>query len=186
MGLMVQKCHGLTAQISDEDFRAEKASKAMDISSWFRRSLTRNNNSKSTKNSDLSDQPKQPHKFDDQILGVTDKLIDFVKSFTLDTFKNFPRSDDEEEKNGGDFPTTSGSEISQLRYKLCPGYMKEHQFWGIYFALVKTHVAEYELHAKRLAKRREIALENGKPTDRSACEVEMSETNSANLPPSTP
>ncbi|KAM6591994.1 hypothetical protein CsatA_014599 [Cannabis sativa] len=179
----------------------------MDISSWFRRSLTRNNNSKSAKNSDLFDQPKQPHKFDDQILGVTDKLIDFVKSFTLDTFKNFPRSDDEEEKNGGDFPTTSGSvrsdlsewqerhatlvlskvkEISQLRYKLCPGYMKEHQFWGIYFALVKTHVAEYELHAKRLAKRREIALENGKPTDRSACEVEMSETNSANLPPSTP
>uniref|UniRef100_A0A803PG71 BSD domain-containing protein n=1 Tax=Cannabis sativa TaxID=3483 RepID=A0A803PG71_CANSA len=138
-------------------FRAEKASKAMDISSWFRRSLTRNN--------------------------------------------------DEEEKNGGDFLPTSGSvrsdlsewqerhatlvlskvkEISQLRYKLCPGYMKENQFWGIYFALVKTHVAEYELHAKRLAKRREIALENGKPTDRSACEVEMSETNSANLPPSTP
>ncbi|KAF4370287.1 hypothetical protein G4B88_012971 [Cannabis sativa] len=156
----------------------------MDISSWFRRSLTRN--SKSTKNSDLSDQPKQPHKFDDQILGVTDKLIDFVKSFTLDTFKNFPRSGtclvaEKVKENDNKF-----LEISQLRYKLCPGYMKEHQFWGIYFALVKTHVAEYELHAKRLAKRREIALENGKPTDRSACEVEMSETNSANLPPSTP
>ncbi|XP_062078692.1 uncharacterized protein LOC133783147 isoform X2 [Humulus lupulus] len=173
----------------------------MNLSSWFRR----RSNGKNTKNPDLSDQPKQQNQFDDRILGVNDKLIDYVKSFTLDTFKNFPRSDDEKEKNGGDFPTTSGSvrsdlsewqerhatlvlskEIAQLRYKLCPGYMKEHQFWGIYFALVKSHVAEYELHAIRLAKIREISLENAKSTDGSACEVEMSETNSANLPPSTP
>ncbi|PON70798.1 BSD domain containing protein [Parasponia andersonii] len=176
----------------------------MDVSSWFRRSLTRS--TKKTKNPE--EQPKQRNEYEDQILGVTDKLIDYVKSFTLDTFRNFPLSGNEEARCGDDSATTSGNvrtdlsewqerhatlvlskvkEISQLRYKLCPGYLKEHQFWRIYFSLVKSHVAEYELHALRLAKIKEIALKNGKLTEMNACEVEMAETkNAANLPPPTP
>lgn len=48
-------------------------------------------------------------------------------------------------------------------------------------------IIRYELHAIRLAQKREIALENGKSTNRKACEVEMAETNNAaNLPPPTP
>lgn len=33
-------------------------------------------------------------------------------------------------------------ELSQLRYRLCPGHLKEQQFWRIYFMLVKSYVAE--------------------------------------------
>lgn len=33
-------------------------------------------------------------------------------------------------------------ELSQLRFKLCPRFLKDHQFWTIYFALVKDFVAK--------------------------------------------
>lgn len=53
--------------------------------SWFRRSFFRD--TETTKNPGLSDQRVQD---DEDILGVTEQLINYVKSFTLETFKNFP------------------------------------------------------------------------------------------------
>lgn len=57
----------------------------MDLSSWFRRTTK-----KSTK---IPNPPKpqgqQEQEQEEQLLGVTEQLIDFVKSFTFDTFKNF-------------------------------------------------------------------------------------------------
>ncbi|CAB4291266.1 unnamed protein product [Prunus armeniaca] len=163
----------------------------MDLSSWFRRSLLRKG--EKTKNPDPSEQTLLPRSEEEQQLGVTEELIDHVKSFTLDTFKNFPLPDDEGADNS---PTTSSNtqkdlsewqekhatlvlskvkELSHLRYKLCPGYLKEHQFWRIYFLLVKKQVTEYELRAIQLARLKEMAVENEKSTNSIAYEVEMSE-----------
>lgn len=176
----------------------------MNISSWFRRSASQNY--KSTKNPDPSKQPNE--KDEEQFLGVTVQLIDFVKSFTLDTFRNFPLQEEDEggNKAGDDSPTTSSNirkdlsewqerhatlvlskvkEISQLRYKLCPRHMKEQQFWRIYFMLVKSYVSKYEQHAIRLAKLKRIAMENEKYPNKSAHEVEMAESKKATSAPPT-
>ncbi|KAK9944827.1 hypothetical protein M0R45_010376 [Rubus argutus] len=166
----------------------------MDLSSWFRRTLLRN-----TEKTNSPDPPKQAlhrNEPEDELLGVTEQLIDHVKSFTLETFKNFPLPDDEGATCGDNSPTTSSNiqkdlsewqerhatlvlskvkELSHLRYKLCPGYLKEHQFWRVYFMLVKKQVAEYELRAIQLARVKEMAMENEKSTSASAYEVEMAE-----------
>ncbi|RYR75678.1 hypothetical protein Ahy_A01g000259 isoform B [Arachis hypogaea] len=39
---------------------------------------------------------------------------------------------------------SSFTEISRLRYELCPRVMKERKFWRIYFILVNNHIAPYE------------------------------------------
>ncbi|GMY33896.1 BSD domain containing protein [Fagus crenata] len=173
----------------------------MDLSSWFRRTTK-----KSTKNPNPpkpQGQQEQEQEQEEQLLGVTEQLIDFVKSFTFDTFKNFHLQDNEDET-----PTTSGNvrndlsewqerhatlvlsqikEISQLRYMLCPRHLKESQFWRIYFKLVKSHVAEYELCAVQVAKLKRMALENEKSSDSSPCEVEMAEAKHAeHLAPPSP
>ncbi|CAL5362430.1 unnamed protein product [Camellia sinensis] len=93
--------------------------------------------------------------------GVTDELREFVKSITMNTFRDFPLEDDSEMS---DIPTVSNvrqdltawqerhaklvlstvKETSKLRYELCPRVMKERKFWRIYFILVNSHVAPYE------------------------------------------
>ncbi|KAL5794804.1 hypothetical protein ACOSP7_003398 [Xanthoceras sorbifolium] len=175
----------------------------MDLFSWVRRSQSKKSISKSTK----PDQPNQQQQCQEELLGVTQQLIDHVKSFTLDTFKNFPLQDDDEASYDVEAATTSGSvrkdlsdwqeqhallvlsrvkELAHLRFKLCPGYLKENQFWRIYFMLVKSQVAEYELHAIRLAKLKSMAMENQETSDTSSYEVEMAETKqAAHLAPST-
>ncbi|GMI66383.1 hypothetical protein like AT3G24820 [Hibiscus trionum] len=175
----------------------------MNLSSWFRRSVSRN-----SKNNKNPDQPQPTHSQQeeetDEFLGVTQQLIDQVKSFTLDTFKNFPIQD-----NGNSETTQISSnvrkdlsdwqerhavlvlskvkELSQLRFKLCPRHLKEENFWRIYFMLVKSHVAEYELHAIQRAKLKSLAMTSEKASDNGAYEVEMAERNqAANVAPSTP
>ncbi|KAK3193196.1 hypothetical protein Dsin_024506 [Dipteronia sinensis] len=167
----------------------------MELSSWFRRSQS--------KRSKKQDQANQQ-----ELLGVTQELIDHLKSFTLDTFRNFPFQDDEEASYDVEAATTSGTvrkdlsdwqeqhaflvlsrvkELAHLRFKLCPGYLKEQQFWRIYFMLVKSHVAKYEVRAIRLAKLKSMAMENQETSDTGAYEVEMAETKqTASLAPSTP
>ncbi|XP_039031283.1 uncharacterized protein LOC120165925 [Hibiscus syriacus] len=163
----------------------------MNLSSWFRRSVSEN--SKNCKNPD----PQQPteHEETDEFMGVSQQLIDYVKSFTLDTFKNFPIQD-----NGSIETQTSSNvrndlsdwqqrhavlvlskvkELSRLRFKLCPRHLKEEQFWRIYFMLVKSHVSEYELHAIQRAKQKSHAMTNEKTSDTGAYEVEMAERNHA-------
>lgn len=153
----------------------------MDVYSWFRRSLSRTTKTTTTT---VTAQP------DDELLyGVTDQLLDFIKSFSIDTFRNFsfPNEDD------GDTPEnvrrdlsdwqqrhallvlSKLKELSELRFKLCPRFLKDHQFWTIYFALVKDFVAKYELRAIQLDKLKQMRLESENTPDVAACEVEMSE-----------
>ncbi|XP_015086323.1 uncharacterized protein LOC107029426 [Solanum pennellii] len=153
----------------------------MDVYSWFRRSLSRTTKTTTTT---VTAQP------DDELLyGVTDQLLDFIKSFSIDTFRNFslPNEDD------GDTPEnvrrdlsdwqqrhallvlSKLKELSQLRFKLCPRFLKDHQFWTVYFALVKDFVAKYELRAIQLDKLKQMRLESENTPDVTACEVEMSE-----------
>ncbi|KAF8113192.1 hypothetical protein N665_0054s0010 [Sinapis alba] len=133
---------------------------------------------------------------EDDLLGVTDELIDHVRSFTIDTFKNFSLYDEEacvnpledEEDNGlsnvkkdlSDWQErhavlvlSKSKELSQLRFKLCPRLFKEDQFWKIYFKLVRNLVAKYEVVAIQQAKIR-MAMEASEI--KGVYEVEMSET----------
>lgn len=50
---------------------------AMDLSSWLRGNIKKTRKSDSVKRQE-------------EVLGVTDQLIDTVKSFSFHTFKNFP------------------------------------------------------------------------------------------------
>ncbi|KAK8694095.1 hypothetical protein V6N13_071656 [Hibiscus sabdariffa] len=172
----------------------------MNLSSWFHRSVSRNSKNPDQIQPSLS-LPQQQEE-SDEFLGVTQQLIDYVKSFTLDTFKNFPTQD-----NGNSETTQISSnvrndlsdwqerhavlvlskELSLLRFKLCPRHLKEETFWRIYFMLVKSHVAEYELHALQRAKLKKLAMTSEKTSDTGAYEVEMAERNqAANVAPSTP
>ncbi|KAE9460799.1 hypothetical protein C3L33_07310, partial [Rhododendron williamsianum] len=160
----------------------------MDVYSWFRRST-------SSANGQITKQEPQRDKAEEELFGVTDQLIDFIKTFTVETFKNFPLQD--EEAANCDGGTGAGNvrkdlsewqerhatlvlskvkEMSQLRFRLCPGRMKERQFWRIYFTLVKNYTAEYELRAVQLARLRQMTNENENAPNTSAYEVEMSET----------
>lgn len=151
----------------------------MDVYSWFRRSV-----SKTAKTTTVTAQPE-----DELLYGVTDQLLDFVKSFSIDTFRNFSLPDKEDEdtpenvrRDLSDWQQRHAllvlsklKELSQLRFKLCPRYLKDHQFWTIYFALIKDFVAKYELHAIQLDMLKQMRLENENTPD-VAFEVEMSET----------
>ncbi|CAK9323625.1 unnamed protein product [Citrullus colocynthis] len=157
----------------------------MSLSSWFRRRLLRENGQFTKASIPLQ---QSHHEKEEQFLGVTDRLIEFVKSFTFDTFKNFPLQEEAPrgDENLSDWQERHAvlvlskvKEISQLRYKLCPGHLKEQQFWKIYFALVKSLVFEYELRAIQLDKLRRMASGNEEPSNCTPYEVEMSETNTA-------
>jgi hypothetical protein len=61
----------------------------MDLSPWFRRGLS--SASTKTKNPNLPNQSHpDPQQQEEELFGVTEQLIEFVKSFTFDTFNNFP------------------------------------------------------------------------------------------------
>ncbi|XP_050207945.1 uncharacterized protein LOC126657319 [Mercurialis annua] len=160
----------------------------MVLSSWFRR-----------RNKDPTAHTKQQQQ--DQLYGITHQLIDHVRSFTMDTFKNFPVQDEEAAISGDSsvlgnvqhdlsdwqeqhalLVLSQIKELAQLRFKLCPGYLKEREFWRIYFILVWNDVAEYELQAIRLAKIKKMAMGNEESSNSSGYEVEMSETKQAASP----
>ncbi|KAF5741262.1 hypothetical protein HS088_TW10G00258 [Tripterygium wilfordii] len=178
----------------------------MDFSSWIRRRLLRN-----PEKTEIPDQPKQSNQTQagDELLGVTQPLIDHIQTFTVDTFKNFRLQDDNGVTDADATPTNSSAnlrqdlsewqqrhatlvlsrvkELSQLRFMLCPRHLKERQFWRIYFMLVKSHIAKYELSAVQLAKLKKMETENDEPQHFSVYEVEMAETKQvASLSPSTP
>ncbi|XP_057534823.1 uncharacterized protein LOC130813109 [Amaranthus tricolor] len=164
--------------------------------SWLRRSLSRTTiNSHKLESSTTSSTNRNgvSNKIDEQeFYGVSHELIQFVKSFNLDTFKDFSLL----EEGSDGIQTTSGGvrvdlsdwqqrhatiilskvkELSQLRYMLCPRHMKERQFWRIYFSLVKSYVTEYELQAIRLEKLRKMTTESEKATVNNGIELEMTE-----------
>ncbi|KAI3526508.1 hypothetical protein L1887_05765 [Cichorium endivia] len=173
----------------------------MNVYSWFR--LSRKGSSSESATATTTGTSNQNG--EEQLYGVTDELIDLIKSFTLETFKNFDLQDEQGAIDGAE--STSGNlqkdlsgwqekhailvlsrvkELSQLRFRLCPRYLKEGQFWRTYFTLVKNYVAKYELHAIRLDKLKQIAAENKKDSDTNGYEVEMLEARKpTNLEPPT-
>ncbi|EHA8587970.1 hypothetical protein COCNU_scaffold003744G000010 [Cocos nucifera] len=132
-----------------------------------------------------------------QEFGVTEQLSNFVKGFSVDTFKTFPLQDDRAvDFVDGSTPSTATNvrkdltewqerhatlvlskvkEIAQLRYILCPRHLKEKQFWGIYFQLVKSYVAPYEMHAIQKAKIKMMGLDHEKSVNGTVVEVEMTD-----------
>ncbi|XP_023642031.1 uncharacterized protein LOC17893695 isoform X1 [Capsella rubella] len=178
----------------------------MNIASRIRRSIFREKTKSSDGNS-LVNGSSVNEEGKDEILGVTDELIDHVRSFTIDTFKDFSlEADEKEEEEASVNPLgdednglsssanvkkdlsdwqekhavlvlSKSKELSQLRFKLCPRLLKEHQFWRIYFQLVRKLVAKYEVLAIQQAKIRRMAMENSKTSEtKGVYEVEMSET----------
>ncbi|XP_047311865.1 uncharacterized protein LOC124915231 [Impatiens glandulifera] len=179
---------------------------------WIRSSLSRPKTTKFPSLAVSGDGKNQSSKVDEEELyGVTTQLIDFVKAFNFDTFRNFPLQDEQEgssrdsaipprnyekeKKDLSDWQERHASlvlskvkELSQLRFRLCPRYLKELQFWRIYFKLVKIHVNEYELRAVRAEKLRQMAMGMEDSSNRSSYEVEMAETNqfTSSVPSSAP
>ncbi|KAI3461044.1 hypothetical protein Pfo_017707 [Paulownia fortunei] len=176
----------------------------MDAYSWFRRSVSKLKKTSLPSSSSAPAAPapapnnnKNSNKLreeeEEKLYGITDQLIEFIKSFSLEIFKNFSLPDEEESScDGGnsgnvrsdlsDWQETHAmlalsrvKELAQLRFRLCPRYLKERQFWRIYFTLVKSYVAEYELRAVQLAKLKQIRMGNETVSNSSAHEVEMSE-----------
>ncbi|XP_027181081.1 uncharacterized protein LOC113779627 [Coffea eugenioides] len=170
----------------------------MEVYSWLKRSLSRRQKSSLPTSTSTADNNKNSaQKTEERFYGITDQLIEFVKSFSIDTFKNFSLPDVEEgviraaADDGGSgnvrddlsdwqerhavLILSNVKELSQLRFRLCPGILKEQEFWRIYFKLVWSYVAEYELHAIRLAKLKQMRLENEAEVKFSSYEVEMSE-----------
>ncbi|XP_038985793.1 uncharacterized protein LOC103716016 [Phoenix dactylifera] len=127
--------------------------------------------------------------------GVTEQLCNFIKGFSIDTFKTFPLQDDRPvDFVFGSAPSTATNvrkeltewqerhatlvlskvkEIAQLRYILCPRHLKEKQFWRIYFLLVKSYVASYEMRAIQKEKIKMMGMDNEKAVNRTMVEVEM-------------
>ncbi|KAH0639757.1 hypothetical protein KY285_036343 [Solanum tuberosum] len=78
----------------------------MDVYSWFRRSLSRT--TKTTTTTTVTAQP------DDELLyGVTDQLLDFIKSFSIDTFRNFSLPDEDD----GDAPENVRKDLSDWQQR---------------------------------------------------------------------
>ncbi|XP_012572956.1 uncharacterized protein [Cicer arietinum] len=168
---------------------------------WLKRTLSKSPTNPAQSNSTAGQQPEQQHH------GITDQLINHVKSFTIDTFKNFPLQDEDEATYSKEVESNStrvrndlsqwqerhavlilSTEISHLRYVLCPRHLKENQFWKIYFTLTKSHLAPYELRAIQQEKLKQMAMEDDKSSDNHPYEIEMAEAKHGNfiepLPPS--
>ncbi|KAK4785646.1 hypothetical protein SAY86_002335 [Trapa natans] len=183
----------------------------MDWSSWFRRALLKDPNAPQISASSSKKKRKQKRIEEDlELHGVTQPLIDLIKTFTADTFKDFHcrevndgsgaaereritasrnvRKDlSEWQERHAYLVLSSVKEMSQLRYVLCPRHMKEHEFWTTYFLLVKTHVAEYELRSIRLEKIKGLVAKDEVSSKGNHWEVEMFEAKQVlDMQPSTP
>uniref|UniRef100_A0A7N0UWD5 BSD domain-containing protein n=1 Tax=Kalanchoe fedtschenkoi TaxID=63787 RepID=A0A7N0UWD5_KALFE len=143
----------------------------------------------------ISDQRQCGTATEDELLGVTRELIDFIKTFTVDTFKDFQfRGDDDHDDGNATSPPghvrtdlshwqarhaklvlSKVKEMSNLRYTLCPRHLKEHMFWKIYFRLVQCFVNKYEEHAIRLERIKKNSLEKDRAPKNNGFEVEMAE-----------
>ncbi|OIW18887.1 hypothetical protein TanjilG_25330 [Lupinus angustifolius] len=180
---------------------------------WLRRNLSRTSTISKTLNPQSQSQSKSKSKSkskqneeeeEECIYGITQQLINHVKSFTLETFKNFPLQDEYEESESTSTKVLKDlsqwqekhaililsrvKEIAQLRFVLCPRHLKEKQFWKIYFKLARSHVFEYELRAIQQEKLKRMATEDEKSSDNNPNEIEMAEAKPGcfieSLPPS--
>ncbi|BAT97285.1 hypothetical protein VIGAN_09068300 [Vigna angularis var. angularis] len=176
---------------------------------WLRSSFSRSSRNSKTPNTQTQSNSKlQDQQREESVYGITEELINHVKSFTVDTFKNFPLKDEDEGSYWEETQSSSSKvrkdlsdwqerhailvlsrvkEISQLRYALCPRHLKENQFWKIYFKLTRSHVLEYELRHIKHEKLKRMAMEDEKSSVNNSYEVEMAEAKDINfvepLPP---
>ncbi|XP_028798288.1 uncharacterized protein LOC114753748 isoform X2 [Neltuma alba] len=72
---------------------------------WFTRNLTWT--SRKTEASNPQSQSNSKEEDEDQLYGVTEDLINYTKSFTIDTFKNFPLQYEDEATNAENSLTNS-------------------------------------------------------------------------------
>ncbi|KAI7734211.1 hypothetical protein M8C21_018980 [Ambrosia artemisiifolia] len=141
----------------------------MNIHSWFRRTKNRSPSTTTTTTTNENTEEQQ-------LYGITDDLINLVKSFTLETFRNFNLQDEQGAVDGAE--STVG-----IVHKDLSSWQEKHAL------LVLSKVKElsqlrYELHAIRLEKLKQIAIENQIDPNTSAVEVEMFEARKpANLEP---
>uniref|UniRef100_A0ACD5V4T3 Uncharacterized protein n=2 Tax=Avena sativa TaxID=4498 RepID=A0ACD5V4T3_AVESA len=125
---------------------------------------------------------------EEEELGVTPQLLDFLRTLSPDAFKSSAV-----QLNQGDSAEAVGElsdwqqrhavlvlgrakELAKIRYDLCPRHMKDKQFWTVYFLLSRSYILPYELQAIQKEKIRRMEAENGKPIDAITVEVEMQES----------
>ncbi|KAL0286895.1 UNVERIFIED_CONTAM: hypothetical protein Scaly_2552600 [Sesamum calycinum] len=166
----------------------------MDAYSWFRRgvsklrksslpssSTTAPADSSSTANSHTrSSKNKLQEEEEEKFYGITEQLIEFIKSFSLETFRNFSLPDAEGSSCDGGNSGNVRKDLSDWqethamlvlsRVKFDDRIGKERDSFE-----VGGWDGGYELHAVRLAKLKEIRMENETVSSGSAYEVEMSE-----------
>ncbi|QCD93641.1 hypothetical protein DEO72_LG9g2606 [Vigna unguiculata] len=64
---------------------------------WLRSSLSMSSRNSKTPNTQTQSNSKLQHQQQEEsVYGITEELINHVKSFTVDTFKNFPLKDEDE------------------------------------------------------------------------------------------
>ncbi|XP_078170491.1 BSD domain-containing protein isoform X2 [Carex rostrata] len=150
--------------------------------------------------SNVSPKKNEKEEVEDEELGITDSLLDFVKTFTIDTFKSShlgqgdrtAESDQTGGKNVRMYLTqwqeqhavrilSKTKEIAKLRYDLCPRHMKDKQFWTIYFYLVKSYIAPYEIRAIQKAKLKMMETGGEISEKKTVIEVEMMESNNVTI-----
>jgi len=125
---------------------------------------------------------------EDEELGVTPQLLDFLRTLSPDAFKAaaLQLQGGSAEAAAGDLTSwqerhavlvlSKAKELAKIRYDLCPRHMKDKQFWKIYFLLSKSYISPYELRAIQKEKLRRMETENGKSKEVITVEVEMQES----------
>ncbi|RLM74561.1 uncharacterized protein C2845_PM15G24300 [Panicum miliaceum] len=130
---------------------------------------------------------------EDEELGVTAELLDFLRTLSPDAFKaaaiqlqGVLIAGGSAEAAAGDLTSwqerhavlvlSKAKELAKIRYDLCPRHMKDKQFWRIYFLLSKSYFSPYELRAIQKEKLRRMETENGKSKEAITVEVEMQES----------
>ncbi|KAH9626120.1 hypothetical protein KSS87_002994 [Heliosperma pusillum] len=145
--------------------------------SWLRKSFTRINKEDTHKlQTPKSLQISFSKLEQEQYHGVTDHLIEFIKTLTFDSFKNFSLP---EEQSDAIQPTPTGimvdlSEWQQQHATLILSKVKI-RMQSIYYPEVSPFNARYELRAIRHDKLRRMATEAEKPSDINGIELEMTE-----------
>ncbi|XP_047088635.1 uncharacterized protein LOC124700586 [Lolium rigidum] len=122
---------------------------------------------------------------EEEELGVTPQLLDFLRTLSPDAFKSsalqLPA-----EAAGGELSywqqrhdvlvLARAKELATIRYDLWPRHMKDEQFWTLYFLLSRSYILPYELRPIQKEKVRRMETENSKPTNAITVEVEMQES----------
>uniref|UniRef100_A0ACD5UWZ4 Uncharacterized protein n=1 Tax=Avena sativa TaxID=4498 RepID=A0ACD5UWZ4_AVESA len=125
---------------------------------------------------------------EEEELGVTPQLLDFLRTLSPDAFKSsaVQLNQDGAVEAAGELSEWQqrhavlvlgrAKELAKIRYDLCPRNMKDKQFWTVYFLLTRSYILLYELRAIQKEKVRRMETENGKPKDVITVEVEMQES----------